>query len=238
MLKRSTVLSFLTAATLSATLAPMTMAGPPLLCHEIQIGDAKSLPWGKDTFDKAKSYDAASVVDDTLKLLDGELPVLARMETIRRAVLYIERDTSKADKLFGTLLTRTLDAEVVMDPKMLALRYFDAGYLAATFQQAGLETSFQPENGKHDLHRVPGYAGMVRAWKMDDLNGDMALGLALTTADTRLSEHNMFLERAVKTTKADDAARNDLLGWISQIRGTTLEAIRAKYAAADAGNER
>src|SRR6186997_2537601 len=92
MLKRSTVLSFLTAATLSATLAPMTMAGPPLLCHEIQIGDAKSLPWGKDTFDKAKSYDAASVVDDTLKLLDGELPVLARMETIRRAVLYIERD--------------------------------------------------------------------------------------------------------------------------------------------------
>ena len=238
MLKRTTILTVLLSAVIAAIPLSSVHAGPPLLCHEIQIGDAKSLPWGKDTFDKAGSYDAAGVVDDTLKLLDGELPVLARMETIRRAVLYIERDTPKADRLFGTLLTRTLDAEVVMDPKVRALRYFDAGYLAATLQQAGIETSFQPDNGKHDLHRVPGYAWMVRGYKMTELDGDMALGLALVTADTRLSEHTMFLERAVKTTKADDAPRNDLLGWIGSIRGTTLEALRAKYASADAGNVR
>lgn len=230
--------TLLISAIVAAIPATAVLAGSPLMCHQIQIGDAKSLPWGKDTFDKSSKYDANRVVEDTLQLLDEELPVLARMETIRRAVNYIDRDIAKADRLFGSLMSRTLDAEVVMDPKVLALRYYDAGYFAATLQHAGIETSFGPVNGKFDLHRVPGYAWMVRGYKMTELDGDMALGLALATADTRLSEHNMFLERAVKTTKADDAARNDLLGWIVGIRGTTLEAVRAKYASADAGTER
>jgi hypothetical protein len=238
-MKRTRIGLTFAAAALACGLSIMPVhAGSPLMCHQIRIGDAKSLPWGKDTFDKASSYDASRVVDDTLKLLDDRQPVLARMETIRRAVNYIDRDLAKADRLFGTLATRVLDAEVVMDQRVLALRYFDAGYFAATLQHAGIAPSFGPASGKHDLHRVPGYAWMVRAWKMNDLNGDMALGLALATADTRLSEHTMFLECAVKSTKADDAARNDLLGWISQIRGTTLEAVRAKYASADARSER
>lgn len=238
-MRRTRIALTLAAAALATTLVVgPAEAGPPLLCHEIQIGEIKSLPWGDDTFKKSADYSPASVVDDTLKLLDGELPVLARMETLRRATLYIERDSAKADQLLGSLLTRTLDAEVVMEAKVLALRYFDAGYFAATLQQAGIETAFGPANGKHDLHRVPGYAWMVRAYKMADLDGDMAFGLALVTADSRMTEHTMFVERAAQTSAANDAARNDLLGWIGQIRGTTLEAIRAKYGSADAPRQR
>jgi hypothetical protein len=229
-------LAIVAALALSAT----AVAGPPLLCHQIQIGDAKSLPWGgpgKDAFAKVKTYDAGRVVDDTLGLLDGELPVLARMETLRRATLYIERDARKAERLLGSLLSRTLDAEVVMDSKALALRYFDAGYFAATLQQAGIETSFGPGNAKHDLHRVPGYAWMVRAYKIAEQDADMAVALALVTADTHLTEHTMFLEQAVIAGKPADAARNDLLQWICQIRGTTLEAARAKFSTEHARSE-
>jgi hypothetical protein len=232
------ILNMLVALIVIATIATPALAGPPLLCHQIQIGDAQSLPWGKDTFSTAAEYDAGKVVNDTLQLLTPDLPVLARMETLRRATVYIGQDPSRADDLLGSLLTRTLDAEVTMDAKALALCYFDAGYFAATLNQAGVKTSFGPQNGKHDLHRVAGYAWMVRGYKIADLDGDMALGLALVTADTRMSEHNMFLEQAVNASPADDAARNDLLEWVCQIRGTTLDAIRAKFAAAKSGQGR
>lgn len=220
----------LTAIALAAAICMHAHAGAPLQCHKFQIGDAKCLPWGSDAFDRSKSYDTARVVDDTLALLDAGTPVLVRMETIRRATIYIGGDGAQADRLLGSLLTRALDAEVEMNEKTLALRYFDAGYLAATFQQAGVETSFGPTNGQHELHRVAGYAWMVRGYKMTDLDGDFALALALATADTRLTEHTMFLERAVKTAAADDSARNDLLGWICQIRGTTVDAVRAQFS--------
>jgi len=225
-------------ASLTVSLAGFAFAGPPLLCHQIQIADAKSLPWGKDTFDKSAKYDAKNVVDDTLELLTPELPVLGRMETLRRATLYIERDVSKADRLLGALLTRTLDAEVVMDPKTLALRYFDAGYLAATFQQSGVHTSFGPVANGNKLHaEMPGYPWLVRAWKLSESNSDMALAIALVTADTRMSEHTMFLESAAKSIAANDEPRSDLLEWIGKIRGTTLEAIREKYPPAHVSSQ-
>jgi hypothetical protein len=125
-----------------------------------------------------------------------------------------------------------------MEPRVLALRYFDAGYFAATLSQAGIATSFGPSQGGHDLHRVPGYAWLVRAYKMNELDADMAAALALVTADTRMSEHTMFLEQAVSASKPADAGRNDLLQWICQIRGTTLEAARAKFATEHARSER
>jgi len=215
-------------------------AGPPLLCHPIKIENAKSLPWGGDAFTVSKDYDRDHVVQDTLELLGTDVPVLVRMETLRRATIYLDKDQSKADQLFGALLSRTLDAEVVMDPKVLAMRYFDAGYFAATLNQAGVRTSFGPGVTKGDVATaVPGYAWAVRAFKLaDGKNGDIALGLALMTIDTRMSEKQMFIELAVKAAPPDDAARNDLLKWIAEIQGTTLESLRAKVAATDARAER
>ena len=146
---------------------------------------------------------------------------------LRRASLYIDRDNAKADRLLGALLTRTLDAEVEMDPKALALRYFDVGYLTATFREVGVPTSFGPATNGNKLHaEAPGYPWLVRAYKLAEEARDMALGLALVTAGTRMSEHTMFLERAVKASEADDTQRNDL-----GIRVQPLEAAPVEGAA-------
>ena len=65
------------------------LAGPPLICHSIQIGSAPSLPWqsapgwnGMDT-----SYDVSHLIPDTLTLLTPQTPLAVREETLRRAAL-------------------------------------------------------------------------------------------------------------------------------------------------------
>ncbi len=102
-------------------------AGPPAICWQIEIGDAKSLPWGgKDAFAKEGSYDARRVVEDTLALLDGTMPVIVRMETLRRATVYLEESQPGRDALLRALTARVLDAEAAGKPSALA--WFDAGY--------------------------------------------------------------------------------------------------------------
>ena len=52
-------------------------AGPPAICWQIEIGDAKSLPWaGKDAFAKDQAYDSRRAVEDTLALLEPAMPVV------------------------------------------------------------------------------------------------------------------------------------------------------------------
>lgn len=108
-------------------------AGPPAICWPVEIGDAKSLPWGKDAFEKGKGYDAAKVVPDTLALLDGTMPVLVRMETLRRATIYLEDSQAGRDALLRALTTRVLDAEAAGTPSALA--WFDAGYALGCYGQ-------------------------------------------------------------------------------------------------------
>lgn len=108
-------------------------AGPPAICWPIEIGDAKSLPWGEDAFEKTADYDAARTVRDTLALLDGTMPVLVRMETIRRATLYLDDSQAGRDALLRALLTRVLDAEAAGTPSALA--WFDAGYARGCYAQ-------------------------------------------------------------------------------------------------------
>src|SRR5512135_2883466 len=92
---------FLAAAiALAATLTP-AHAGPPLLCFPYQIGQARSLPWGGDAFEQAKQYDASRVVADTIELLKSERSVLVRMETLRRASIYIGHDQARAAELLS-----------------------------------------------------------------------------------------------------------------------------------------
>lgn len=108
-------------------------AGPPAICWPVEIGDAKSLPWGKEAFERDKAYDARRVVEDTLALLDGTMPVLVRMETLRRATIYLEDSQPGRDALLRALTARVLDAEAARKPSALA--WFDAGYAQGCFSQ-------------------------------------------------------------------------------------------------------
>ena len=80
------------ACTLAATAA---FAGPPLICWRVETGGAKSLPWLTEgsAFDGSRAdYDRSRLVRDTLDLLAPDVPVVVRMETLRRAALYAARD--------------------------------------------------------------------------------------------------------------------------------------------------
>src|SRR2546429_8323872 len=67
-------------------------AGPPLICHPIEIGQAKSLPLIDWNQKGTGSYDLKNLSRDTLAILNPSTPVLVRMETLRRATLYARQD--------------------------------------------------------------------------------------------------------------------------------------------------
>src|SRR5579859_2003362 len=110
-------------------------AGPPLICHAIDIGQAKSLPWINHGWNLAgnENYDQKNLVPDTLAILDSSAPVLVRMETLRRATLYARYDPQSARELPTKLFARAEAAENAGQPNALAL--FDAGYLIECYRQ-------------------------------------------------------------------------------------------------------
>ena len=67
-------------------------AGPPLICHPIEIGQAKSLPWVDFNHKGSMDYDLKNLSRDTLAILNSRTPVLVRMETLRRATIYARMD--------------------------------------------------------------------------------------------------------------------------------------------------
>src|SRR5215471_10776653 len=130
-------LSLLAAVLVSAATFTAAHAGPPLLCFPYEIGSAKSLPWGKDKFEGAKGYDKSRVVEDTLEILKTERNVLVRMETLRRAAVYIGTDSRKASDLLSRLSWMAMDSEAIGKPS--AVNWFDAGFFAATIRQSGAD---------------------------------------------------------------------------------------------------
>ena len=119
--------------------APAALAGPPLICHPF-VTDAAAplLPWspGRDWHSPDPSYDVASLTADTLQLLSPDAPVLTRMENMRRAAIYADRDPAIAGALLGAVLARTKTAPA--DPRAAALAWFDAGYLVETYRHLDL----------------------------------------------------------------------------------------------------
>src|SRR5438105_6271014 len=67
-----------TAMLLSVNVA---QAGPPLICHTFEIGQAKSLPWISHSWNLngSENYDTKNLAADTLEILKPDTPVLARI---------------------------------------------------------------------------------------------------------------------------------------------------------------
>src|ERR1700676_5114091 len=108
--------------------ANVAQAGPPLICHTIEIGQAKSLPWISHDWNLSggENYDTHNLVNDTIALLDGSEVPLVHMETLRRATLYARRDPLAAKQLLVQLVARARSSESSAHPNALAI--FDAGY--------------------------------------------------------------------------------------------------------------
>jgi hypothetical protein len=131
MMKPRQVLSVLVA---SLAIATPALAGPPLLCHPYDIGNAKSLPWSVNNWaEGSPDYKLDHLVADTEALLTPSTPVIVRMETLRRAALYASTDATVASQLIKRFITRAEASEVAERPDALA--YLDAAYLAGAFNE-------------------------------------------------------------------------------------------------------
>lgn len=111
-------------------------AGPPLICHQFDAGNASLLPWSASPSgwnSPDRSYNVKNLAADTLQLLSPDAPILARMENIRRATIYAGQDERIAAGLLTAVLARAqADAGRGLDP----LAWFDAGYLVESYRQA------------------------------------------------------------------------------------------------------
>lgn len=194
---RSNLLFSLTFAALSTMF--VAQAGPPLICHPYNIGGAKSLPWGTGTGWNTPdpSYNLQNLVNDTLALLDQSTPVLVRMETLRRAVLYGDRDHAAARALLSQLQNREVTAEKSAKPSAVA--FFDYGYYLASLKQVNWLYNEDLTAG------VDGYGFVQKALAIDPDSSEMHFAAAIMTADPpRPSERDAHLAKA-------RAAKNDAL---------------------------
>lgn len=188
-------LLFATATALFAFTSP-ALAGPPLICHVIQIGDAKSLPYVDLNYQKQSgSYDLKNLTRDTLAILESNAPVLVRMETIRRATIYARQDPQVAKELITRLRARAANSDATGHPDPLA--WFDVGYLAQTYNQWFETGAINPANG------LDGYAWVEKALRLRGPDPEMEFAAALITIMAPERGHKQHVQNAWAGSKED-----------------------------------
>ena len=199
-------------ATALLFIAGTAVAGPPLICHSIDIESAQSLPWSSSGWNLSgqETYNVGNLVQDTLALLGPSTPVLVRMETLRRATLYAQQQTSIAQELLFRLEARTRE-----NPKD-ALAAFDFGYLVECYRQASwlrqhtdwLKASGDATSANFAM-KLDGYQSVRKAIALRGTDPQMEFAAALMTIEGVREEHERHLQNAMAGAKADTMlARN------------------------------
>lgn len=177
-------LRFLGAVVLGMGLAGSAEAGPPLICRPFDSGTASVLPWGTgpgwNTPDPA--YDVGRLTSDTLRLLDAKMPILARMENLRRATIYAAKDRRIAAELLSALLGRALTSEARGTRDALA--WFDAGHLVESYRQASHIA------GTHMLPvAIDGYGFVQKALDLTGTSPEIEFAASLMTEGAVSANH-------------------------------------------------
>jgi hypothetical protein len=199
-------------------LAPLAQAGPPLICWPFDIGDAKSLPFGRGNFRTIDAkYDTSRLVDDTLALLNSQTPVLVRMETMRRAAVYAEDKPVLAQELASKLLVRAKK-----DAGALAL--FDAGYFLETYRQFGYKSRPKLMAAAGD-----GYSKVVEALRLRGGDAEMEFAAALVALEHNRVAGREHLQRALAAASPRSALERNLVSHaqIFGLSGATAGELRA-----------
>jgi hypothetical protein len=172
-------------------------AGPPLICHPIDIGQAKSLPWVEFNHKGSTDYDLKNLSRDTLAILDASTPVLVRMETLRRATIYARQDSQAAKELITRLQERAANSDAAGHPDAFA--WFDVGYLAEAYKQWMGRGEPNPAAG------LDGYGWVRKAITLRGSDPEMEFAAALITLQRPDSAHRDHVQKAM------DGAKNDPL---------------------------
>lgn len=215
---------------LSLILAISTLAGPPLICHPIDIGSAQSLPWPSDGRNLVgrPDYDVSQLVADTLSLLSPDMPVLVRMETLRRATIYAQRDPQVAKQLVLRLHARS-EADAG-NP----LAAFDFGYLVECYKQAQLAHSqglraWGNGNWSNPAANVDGLAFVKAAIGMRGQDSEMEFAAALIASERSRKDCQEHIDRAAVGVKDDPLLAQNLAGYFGK------ETVSAALAKASSG---
>jgi hypothetical protein len=174
----------------------LALAGPPLICHQIAIGDAHSLPAVALNYHKGDgNYDLKNLAQDTLAILDGNPSVLVHMETLRRATIYARQDSLAAKELLTRLHARADRAD---SSRAGALAWFDLGYLAEAYKQwIGRGGEPNPAGG------LDGYAWVQKAIHLRGTDAEMEFGAAMITTGVAAGDHQGHVEKATAGAKTD-----------------------------------
>jgi len=223
-----------TAMLLSVNVA---QAGPPLICHTFEIGQAKSLPWISHSWNLngSENYDTKNLAADTLEILKPDTPVLVRMETLRRATLYARKDPVAAKELLARLHARATAAESAGHSDALA--WFDAGYLVETYKQwLGQNLPHMTDGMRMDANPAAGVDGYAMVKKAIALRGiafegddpQMEFAAALITLSGPRDEHVRHAQKAIAGTKTDALLAQNLATHFLGPRDQTVSEMLAK----------
>jgi hypothetical protein len=197
-LTRAALIGSLAAASLA--LAVPVFAGPPLLCFPFETGGAKTLPMKSGDWKAVDpKYDVSHLTADTLALLTPSTPVVARMETIRRATIYASTHPQIANELLAALTERAAARTATAAPAT-----FDFGYAVETYKQASYMFS-SPVKG---LTAIDGYQLVLKAVALEN-DPAMEFGAAViaqgSTSATMRAESRTHLDRAIAGGKTNPA---------------------------------
>ena len=199
-------------------LTTYAMAGPPLICHPIAIGQAKSLPWVDLNYHKGDgSYDLQNLTRDTLVILDANASVLVRMETLRRATIYARQDPQVAKELLTRLHARAANA--ADDNRAGALAWFDAGYLAETYKQWMGKGEPNPATG------LDGYSWVRKAISLRGPDPEMEYAAALITLTGPKDDYHDHIKKAMEGAKNDPLLAQNLA---SSFHGQTIAEMQVR----------
>jgi len=190
----------------------VAFAGPPLICHRIEIGQAKSLPPVDLNYQKGSgTYDVKNLTRDTLAILESNAPVLVRMETLRRATIYARQDPQVAKELLTRLHERAAESGAGNSG---ALAWFDAGYLAEAYKQWMGKGDPNPAKG------LDGYGWVKKAISMRGSDPEMEYAAALISLSVSEREHNDHMEKAMAGAKADPLLAQNLASQFKRVATT------------------
>jgi len=175
-------------------------AGPPLICHPLEIGQAKSLPWVDWTQKPSGSYELKNLTRDTLAILDSNAPVLVRMETLRRATIYARQDPQVAKEVLTRLQMRAANSDAAGQ----ALAWFDLGYLAETYKQWIGKSEPNPATG------LDGYSLIKQALALRGQDPEMEFAAALVTLAGPEKDHRDHASKAMEGSKDDPLLAQNL----------------------------
>lgn len=216
------------------------LAGPPLLCHAIEIGEAQSLPWGKGTWQNNEiTINDDEFVSQTLALLSPDAATLTRMETIRRATIHAAEHPKAAWLLVAALHSRVRDAK---SPSATAL--FDLGYLSAAYAQMNIVTDHNGlgiTGGKRSELSVPDeirpYDLVKKSALMSPADPAIEFALALITLSPTHPAHKTHLQNAVGAASEGSLVAMNIMSRFGS-SGQSLSDLRSSFGMVADGERR